>query len=878
MTVLLLTLSGAGPAAADQGAASRVLRVKAVADEAFRENKNWEKEIQEHVVWADQEFRKFAGIGLTLVAVDRWTTHESESMSLLLDELRLRAEKGDADILIGFTGHKPPEFMLTLIGMLDVEHIYIRLPFIAGIAMPFGDRAVVRRDEDKRETRHTLLHEIAHLFGGAHVKEKSLLQTGTNATHFRLDPFNQKIFDLNRGRDFSVNIRDLPRAQLDQMIALYREAPLRHERDFDTNIRVAYLFLAGGEVDAAIEELERAMEIDPSETRYIVRGVIIPELAAYSEEHGATPEIRYTLGRAYYTVRNWGKAAEQLWPNCFAPAPHARSCSELGGALLEAQRPEQAEKVLTRALELDESLVNAHNNLGVLYSALGRSSEALTHFNRAAELQPDKLSVHYNMGVAYLSLDLLEPAADAFQRVLELNPDHNVARGRLAATKARQGDLKKARELIRDFEQKEQLSALICRDMAEVYFRDGDSKKAWKFLNFAKKGGLNVNDLEQEMLAGAAKPRKVKTSDLIEQAGAYYDKDRYDMARTLLEQARAQDPQKEEVHYWLGKLARAEHKPDEAAEHLQQALQLKEKFPDTHLELAELAYDRKDYPRALTHLNRYLELDSYPYSRAHYLLGSCHYQLGNLIGAEENLKKAIQRNSDYADAFYLLAAVYTKQQKKQEAIGELKLAVESRYLSSSFRPEAHYNLAVLYHETGKYPEAWKHARVARRLGYANTGWLLGELAKVSPAPPEEAEDKLVLVESHPVSPAVAAGAHYRIAEAVLGDPPGTLRAGQPLRGHVKLTRGPLAEGRVVLSLKISPAAAGFWQQWLFTFPNVPEGKEEAEVTFVFPLPPDFLKPGEYRASLSVVAPPQMGQMPPPTLSNELEVTFRVVTQ
>jgi len=55
---------------------------------------------------------------------------------------------------------------------------------------------------------------------------------------------------------------------------------------------------------------------------------------------------------------------------------------------------------------------------------------------------------------------------------------------------------------------------------------------------------------------------------------------------------------------------------------------------------------------------------------------------------------------------------------------------------------------------------------------------------------------------------------------------------------VKLTRGPLAEGRVVLSLKIGQAGSGFWQQWIFTYPNVPEGKEEAEVAFMFPLPPD----------------------------------------
>ena len=884
--LLLLAPAVAAPAAADQGAAPRVLRVKAVADEAFRENKNWEKEIREHFLWADQEFRKFAGVGLELVAVDRWTTHESESMSLLLEELRAKADKGEAEIVVGFTGHPAPELQFLYIGTPNwsdtdtigaPSSIRITLPHIMGIAMPFGDRVVVRRSEDKRNTRYTLLHEVAHLFGGVHVKEKSVLYSTNERVAFALDSYNQRVFELTRNRDFNLDVHEVSRHELDRLVALYREAPLRHERDFDTNIRLGYLLLAAGEADAAVEEFQTAIDIDPSETLRILRGAVIPELESFAEEHGATPEVRYTLGRAYSTIGNYGKAAQSFYPNCFGNPPHAPSCAELGGTLLQAKQAEQAEKILQRALELDEAQVNAHNNLGVLYSVLGQSSKALEHFNRAAELQPDKVSVHYNTGMAYLTLDLLDPAADAFRRTLELKPEHEAARSKLAVTLARQGKTKEAREEIRDFEKRQRLSAQLIRDMAEVYFRGGDMKKAWNYLGFAKKGGLNVNDLEQEMLAGTAKPRPVKTSDLIEQAQGYWRRDRYADARKLLEQARAQDPQNAEVHYWLGRVAREEKKLDEAAEHLQEALRLKEKFPDTHLELAELAYDRKEYSATVTHLTRYLELESYPYSRAYFLLGSAHFQLNDLATAEEKLKKAIQQNDDYGDAFYMLAAVYTKQEKKADAIAELNLALNSRALRSSFRPEAHYNLAVLCHETGKTEDAWKHARIARRLGYANVGWLLDELAKVSPAPPEEpGGPEAVALQSSPPSPAVAAGGHYTISDPVLGNPPGVVRAGQLISGRLKLKRGPLAEGRVAISLKLSEAGATFWQQWLFTYPNIPQGKEETEVFFQFALLPDFLKPGEYRAALSVTAPLQMGQMPPPTLSNELEVAFRVV--
>lgn len=722
--------------------ATRVLRVKAVADEAFREKKNWEKEIREHLKWCDKEFRKMAGIGLELVAIDRWTTHESKSMSLLLDELRVKVDKGDADIVVGFTGHKPPEIVLRRSSTSPLDPlgsrapIRIRLPYIAGIALPFGDHVVVRRDKSKKETRHTLLHEITHLFGGLHVKEKSILQTYTDKTYFVLDPFNQRVMALTGGRDFDRDIHELPREFLDQLIALYREAPLRHERDLDTHLRIGYILMAVGEVDAAIDEFELAIDIDPGRTFSLLRGAIIPELEAFAEEHGATPEMRYTLGRAYITIRNWQQAAQHLWPNCFGEPPHAPSCSELGGTLLQAKKVTEAEEILLRALGLDESQVNAHNNLGIVYSVMGRLSDALAHFNRAAELRPDKLSVHYNMGVAYLTLDLLIPAADSFQRVLALDPDHQGARVRLALTLARQGETDEARDLIKPLEKSRRLPGTIVRDMAEIYFLDGDEKKAWKFIGFAKQSGINVTELERQMLARRAKPRKIKTKDLIKQARGYYDRERYGLARQLLEQARAQDDDKAQVHYWLGRVAVEERKPQEARAHFERAIELDDDYPFPHYRLAEMAYDRQDYSTVLGHIGQYLKLDDSPYSRAYYLLGASHFHQDNLPAAEENLKKAIRRRSSYGDAFYLLAAIYTRQERKEEAIAELKLALETDSLHDSLRPEAHYNLAVLCYETGQHDLAWKHARIAERLGYGNVNWLLAELAQVGEEPEE----------------------------------------------------------------------------------------------------------------------------------------------
>ena len=44
---------------------------------------------------------------------------------------------------------------------------------------------------------------------------------------FRLDPFNRRVLDLTRDRDFDRGIREIPRDELAALVDLYRQAPLR---------------------------------------------------------------------------------------------------------------------------------------------------------------------------------------------------------------------------------------------------------------------------------------------------------------------------------------------------------------------------------------------------------------------------------------------------------------------------------------------------------------------------------------------------------------------------------------------------------------------------------------------------------------------------
>lgn len=715
----------------------RAVRIKAVADESFRENKKWEREIQEHFGWADKEMRKIAGVGFDLVATEPWTTHESEALTLLLSELRAGVDKGEAEVVVGFTGHDPPESAFIYQG----EVYRYPLPFIAGIAFPLGDRAVVRRGDSKKDTRHTLMHEIAHLFGGLHVEEKSILESYTERTNFALDSYNKRIFELTIDREFDRNVRDLSRDELIELVELYREAPLIEDYEPDTAIRIAYLYLAYGDVDQALAEFKKALAVAPGSSREVLHYAIIPELEDFMARNEPTVETRFVLGQAYSISGDLEESVEQLEPNCTGSVEHAPSCSLLGNVTfkqassrgrLEQKDFQEAERLLLRALELDDLLADAYSGLASLYASVGLIDRALPNFDRAQELDSDNPEIHFNKGLAYLFVDKPGPAEASLRQVLELREGVLRDSTKLALALARQGKSKEARRWLKEAEKQSFLSAYVLRDMAEVYFLSGDSKKASKHLQLAKKGGVDTQAVEALIDQGDRKPRKVSVEDMIEQAAAYVRTERYETARKLLAQAAEKKPNEAKIYYWLGEINAWEENREEAARQYRRSLEFDPDYAPSYLELGVVAWHDSDCEQAVDWLTQYQERSDRPGSYSYYVMGVCLYDLGRLEEAEENLLGAIQRSAEYGSAFYYLALTYLKAEEPDAAIRELRLAIESRRLPRWQEREANWRLAQLLSDGGDATDARQHARVAARLGKKEAARLLEELESTSP--------------------------------------------------------------------------------------------------------------------------------------------------
>ena len=99
---------------------------------------------------------------------------------------------------------------------------------------------------------------------------------------------------------------------------------------------------------------------------------------------------------------------------------HAQSAFERGLSEFNDGRLAMALSSLQEAVELDPSVPQYVNALGVVYLGLGRSPEAMEEFKRAVTLNPRWGEAHHNLGVAYAMVGRWQEAIQQYREALTI--------------------------------------------------------------------------------------------------------------------------------------------------------------------------------------------------------------------------------------------------------------------------------------------------------------------------------------------------------------------------------------------------------------------------------------------------------------------------
>jgi eukaryotic-like serine/threonine-protein kinase len=226
--------------------------------------------------------------------------------------------------------------------------------------------------------------------------------------------------------------------------------------DPGTRLALATLYSGTGRTDAAIEELRRVLEAQPSnDDAHRQLGDI---LAARSRWEEAIAELRTAvdlrpkygenLSRLGLTLDASGRYAEAaaVYKRLVELQPgNPRALQRLGSAYEHMGQDDLALETFKRALALAPD-AKAYTNIGTIEFARGRHAEAAAAFAEAAKLEPRNPIVQRNLGDSYAQMGHPAEAAKAYQTavalcedLLRINPKDARMLGRLAAYEAKLG-------------------------------------------------------------------------------------------------------------------------------------------------------------------------------------------------------------------------------------------------------------------------------------------------------------------------------------------------------------------------------------------------------------------------------------------------------
>ncbi|HVM61483.1 MAG TPA: tetratricopeptide repeat protein [Verrucomicrobiae bacterium] len=123
--------------------------------------------------------------------------------------------------------------------------------------------------------------------------------------------------------------------------------------------------------------------------------------------------------------------------------------NNLGGALGQAGRVEEAIAHLQQALQIKPDYPEAHYNLGLALERADRTREAIGQYEQALQARPDYPEAHYNLGLALWRMGRLDEAIAHYEQAVRLDPDYVDAHNNLAVALWQSG---KIGEAIRHYE------------------------------------------------------------------------------------------------------------------------------------------------------------------------------------------------------------------------------------------------------------------------------------------------------------------------------------------------------------------------------------------------------------------------------------------
>jgi predicted O-linked N-acetylglucosamine transferase (SPINDLY family) len=127
------------------------------------------------------------------------------------------------------------------------------------------------------------------------------------------------------------------------------------------------------------------------------------------------------------------EAAHTLYSQAASLNPHHPTLLSLQAVVaFKRGHPLEAIQLIQRSIEIDPTVADSYNSLGVFLGTLSRHTESLAAFKKAVEVDPHHLDALNNMSRQNLSLGRFQEAKEALKQLLAFRPEDGEAHNNLA--------------------------------------------------------------------------------------------------------------------------------------------------------------------------------------------------------------------------------------------------------------------------------------------------------------------------------------------------------------------------------------------------------------------------------------------------------------
>ena len=402
---------------------------------------------------------------------------------------------------------------------------------------------------------------------------------------------------------------------------------------------------------------------------------------------------------AQYDAGHFAEAAVQL-EKLLPSVPQSFEVHELLGLVYAAQSQDaKANGHLENAVRLNPNSAEARTNLAANLSRLGKLGPAEEQFRKAAQLEPENFDANHNLGEVYVRAGKIAEATPFLEKAQRIDPSSYDNGYDLSLAYLLTGQTKNARALIHALLQQKS-TAELHNLLAEVEEKDGDfviAANEFEIAAHMDPSESNLFDWASELLVHRtlepsieifrqATERYPQSSRLAIGLGmALYSLGKYDAAVVSLLHATDLSPADPRIYPFLSRAY--DSSPGQADEVIKRFHRFADLQPRNGRALYYYAMSlwkgkRAQDPSLDLHqieslLTKSIELDP--------TLADAQLQLGNLFSDQSkyadaipHYKRALELNTDLADAHYRLGQAYVRTGEKDRAQQELQVYQQLR--------------------------------------------------------------------------------------------------------------------------------------------------------------------------------------------------------